>query len=263
MKHVTFIFLFFILLFNFNFVNLSFAYQNKAYYAKVEKENVFLYSDPVDQDNFKIFKIPQTYFVYLTKSANEDFYNAQYKDIFGYVKKDEVTVMDGIPQIPYASANFTVYDLDGVSLYPSAKFTNNTALAKIDYLSIVSTYYGEINGENIPDMQHPWYYCKINENGTDIFGYIYSAFCYKESKIQTNTENFNIITTPIFNNVDETTENLSEVAMAFIIIGVSIPCLLITYLLIKPNLQKTKVQRKKKIKKHHGDYFEFDENDLN
>ncbi len=263
MKKFIILFIVFSLSFIFSPQNLSFANQNKTYYAKVEKDNVYFYSNPIDENSSKIFIIPKSYFVYLTNSANDQFFCAQYKDIFGYVKKEDVTVMSGTPQTPYASANFTIYDIDGLALYPTPKFTNNTSLVRIDYLTIVSTFYGEIEGENVPDMSNPWYYCKINENGIDLFGYVYSAFCYKESVIQTNNETFDIVNEPIFNVTNVETENLSEVAMAFIIIGVSLPCILITYLLIKPNLQKSKSQIKKKAKKRHGDYFEFDENDLN
>ena len=256
---------FIVLAFFLNFYNIqiSSANQKSTFYAKVENDNIYFYSEPIDDQTSKLFILPKSYFVLLTDNANETFYYAQYKDLYGYVKKNEVVPMNGIPQTPYASANFTIMDLDGLAMYATPKFTNNNALTNIEYQTIISTYYGQMYGENIPDLNEPWYYCKYNKDGTDLYGYVYSTFCYKESSIQTNNESFEIITSPIFETSIESDTPLSEVAMAFIVIGVSLPCLLIIYLLIKPSLQKNGITPKKKIKKRHGDYFEFDENDLN
>lgn len=245
------------------FLTLTKAQQRQAFYAKVEDDQTYFYSDPVDQDSSKLFILPQSYFVYLTDDANDEFFVAQYKDLYGYVKKQEVTVMKGTPNTPFASANFTIADPEGLALYASPTFTNSLQLARLEYLTIISTYYGTMPGENVPDLENPWYYCKINQEQTDIFGYVYSYFCYKESSIPTNTESFDVIDSPSFDSTPVSSQPLSEVAMAFIVIGVSLPCLLIIYLLIKPSLQKGKFTEKRKPKKRHGDYFEFDENDLN
>lgn len=244
-------------------LTLTKAQQKQAYYAKIENDQTYFYSDPIDQDSSKLFILPQSYFVYLTDNANEEFYVAQYKELYGYVKKIDVTVMNGSPNTPYASASFTIADPEGLALYANPSFTNSMQLARLEYLSIVSTYYGTMSGENIPDLDNVWYYCRINQDQTDVFGYVYSYFCYKQSQIPTNTETFDIISQPVFELETTSTQPLSEIAMAFIVIGVSLPCLLIIYLLIKPSLQKGKFTKKRKPKKQHGDYFEFDENDLN
>lgn len=242
---------------------LTNAEKKQSYYAKIEGDQTFFYSDPIDQDSSKMFILPQSYFVYLTDIANDDFFKAQYKDLYGFVKKQEVTVMNGSPKTPFASVSFTIANPEGLALYASPSFTNSTQLARVDYLTIISTYYGIMPGENIPDLDNSWYYCKINKDQTDIFGYAYSYFCYKISSIPTNTEIFEIINQPVFESTPSTSQPLSEVAMAFIVIGVSLPCLLIIYLLIKPSMKKNKLTEKRKTKKRHGDYFEFNENDLN
>lgn len=249
---------------SFSFKLFTNASEKISYYAKIEESGIYFYSNPIEQEESKLFILPQSYFVYLTDEANENFYVAQYKDVHGYVRKQDVVVMNGTPTMPYASRNFTIKDLDGLSLYPSPSFTNNTTLAKIDYLTIVSSYYGEMPGENIPDINCPWFYCKVSEDDTTLFGYVYSDSCYKISSISPNTESFEVVSSPIFEISEGQEGSLSEVAMAFIVIGVSLPCILIIYLLIKPSLQKSKIPTpKKKIRKRHGDYFEFDENDLN
>ncbi len=258
------LFAFFATFFVNSFTYISYANQKVTYYAKITNNNTYFYSNPISNDENKLFVIPTSYFVFLTEEANEDFYVAQYKDLYGYVKKEEVSVMDGTPKEPYANVNFTVFDFDGIDLFPSPTFTNNTSLTSIPYLTVVGTYYGEIYGEDIPQMNKPWFYCKYSKNQTNIFGYVYSAFCYEKTNIEQNTETFNIVENPVFTNNFSVDEKLSDVAMAFIIIGVSLPCLVIMYLLIKPTMQKERQPKSKKMfKKHKGDYFEFDENDLN
>ena len=240
------------------------AVEELTYYAKVQESGKYFYSNPVDNDESKLFILPQTYFVYITDNANELFYVAQYKDKYGYVKKEDVVVMNGSPVTPFASRTFTIKDIDGLTLYPTPNFSNNTPLATIDYLTIVSTYYGDMPGENIPDLNSPWFYCKIVQESQTIYGYVYSDSCYKISSIPANNETFEIVSSPTFESPQVQDASLSEVAMAFIVIGVSLPCILIIYLLIKPTLQKTKTSTSKKTtRKRHGDYFEFDENDLN
>ena len=249
---------------SFGFFQPANASESISYYAKVEESGVYFYSNPIDEEKNKLFILPQTYFVYLTDEENENFYVAQYKDVYGYVRKQDVVVMNGTPTMPFASRNFTIKDLDGLSLYPSPSFSNNTSLAKIDYLTIVSSYYGDMPGENIPDLNSPWFYCKVVQDDATLFGYVYSDSCYRISTISPNTETFEIVSSPSFDVSQGQEASLSEVAMAFIVIGVSLPCILIIYLLIKPSLQKSKASpSKKKVRKRHGDYFEFDENDLN
>ena len=257
------IFILFQFVFSSPLLKISNAAQKQTFYAKVEKEESYFYSDPIDQDSSKMFVLPASYFVYLTDQAGDEFFVAQYKDLYGYVKKQDVTVMSGTPNTPFASANFTISNPEGVSLYASPSFSNSSKLARIEYLTIISTYYGSLPGENVPELENEWYYCKINQDENDIFGYVYSYFCYKESTIPTNTETFDVVENPAFEISPTLSQPLSEVAMAFIVIGVSLPCLLIIYLLIKPSLQKGKFTEKRKPKKRHGDYFEFDENDLN
>jgi hypothetical protein len=89
------------------------------------------------------------------------------------------------------------------------------------------------------------------------------VFCDKLTNIPLNNEKFSTIENPIF--ADESFENkLSETSMAFIVIGVSLPCLVVIYLLLKPTFLKEKILNEipKSKKSRHKDYYEFDSNDL-
>lgn len=92
------LFIFAILMFScanlFNF-NPALAKADKVIYAKIQEENIFIYSLPSENENNKLFILPQSYFVKLINEANDQFYYCSYKDINGYVKKSQVVPMSG------------------------------------------------------------------------------------------------------------------------------------------------------------------------
>ena len=239
--------------------------ETNTYFAKITSDNIYFYSQPSLTDSSKLFILPKTYFVKILNKENEQFYYAQYQDLFGYVKIEEVAVMNGIPSNPYASFDFRVFLPEGLGLYSLPSVTIENKILDIPYLYDNIAYYGEIIGEQaIPDKSNTWYYCKYQQDGS-YYGYVYSVFCDKVETIKDNDQIFDIIDNPIFQKDNSTASGLSDVAMAFIIIGVSIPCLIVFYLLIKPSWMKDKVlgEKPKIVKKRHGDYFEFDDNELN
>ena len=77
-----------------------------------------------------------------------------------------------------------------------------------------------------------------------------------------NNEVFDIVETPFPTNTD--LSELTPVTMGFIIVGVSLPCLIVLYLLVRPSMQREKIEKSKpKMRaKKHKDYFEFDDGDL-
>ncbi len=240
------------------------TFSQNSYYAKITNENVYFYSDPIEESEKILFEIPNTYFVKLIDNANENFYYAIYKNVYGYVKKSQVNVMSGTPVNPFANATFRIFSPDGIGLYSTPSINQSFKLTEIPYLTSNLIFYGyKIGEEAIPEKSSQWIYCNF-QNGENFFGYVYSVFCDQLSQIQDNYETFEIVENPVF-STDKSPNELSAVAMTFIIIGVSIPCLIVIYLLLKPTLLKEKVLNEKpKIKKkHHGDYFEFDDSELN
>lgn len=236
--------------------------ESSPIYAKVSYNNVYLYSLPENKDENRLFMLPHTYFVKLLASEGEEFYYAQYDDIFGYVKKASVTPMNGTPVSPYATSSFRVFSLDGIGLYKYPSMQEEK-IADIPYLSEELTFYGTMQGEEvIPEKSNQWYFAKYASSGT--FGYVYSVFCDKLPQIEENTETFNVISSPLFTE-EKASNELSPVAMTFIILGVSLPCLIVLYLLVKPTMIKEKLTKEKpKLRaKRNRDYFEFDESDLN
>ena len=249
----------FLSIMSFNF-NQQTSFAEIVYYAKIQSENVFMYSSP--NENSKLFLLPETYFVKLINEGDENFYYCNYKDIKGYVKKSQVIVMNGTPSHPYAEGMFRIFSLEGLGIYSSPKMTDENFLTTIPYLTDDLIYYGSINGQEvIPNKSNQWVYCKYND-ATGISGYVYSVFC-DLPKITANDETFEVITNP-FNPIRKPKE-MSAVSMGFIIVGVSFPCLIVLFLLIKPTILKDKLNTAKpKLRaKRNRDYFEFDDSDLN
>lgn len=242
-------------------INLAHASQSTSIYAKIENDGVFIYSNPKLGNDNKLFELPNSYFVRLIENAGEDFYYCAYKDVYGYVQKSDVTAMKGKPINPFVEASFRVYAPEGLGLYSLPQLSEQYKKATIPYLTDTLTYYGIIIGqEAIPDKTKNWIYCKYSFE-TNAYGYVYSVFCDKLPHITTNTERFEVIEVP-FKPTTKGAKELTSVAMGFIIVGVSLPCLVVLFLLVKPSMQKSTSTKPRLRGRKNKDYFEFDENDL-
>ena len=231
------------------------AYASEYYWAKVYNENTLFFAQP--NSNSALFVLPKTYFVKIT-AENDSFYQVEYKDLVGFVKKEEVIPMNGTPLSPYFIETFRVFLPSGAGLYPSTIMSDDNRILTIPYLYEDLIFYGSIEGQTaVPDKSNLWHYCKYKDNQ---YGYVYSAFADKLSSPPLNNEEFEKIEVS-FKKHEAT--HLSDSALVFIIIGVSIPTLIVLYLLIKPNLSTVpqKAQSKYKARKRR-DYFEFDQADL-
>lgn len=251
-----------------------------TYYGKIENLDVAIYSN-VDE-NEKIFILPASYFVELLSNANEQFYYARYNDLYGYVKKSEVTPIKGIPTSPFlTNITFRVFVPSGANLR-SSPYNNGAAnlVYSVPFLDSNFSYYGTIEGEEaISHKGNTWYYCKYFSANIAYAGYIYSPLCDMLSPISNNTEEYEVLDGELkFENEIELTstnaiEKLSTTAQTLIIIAISLPCLLFIYLLFKPTLlaeskstsktsSKSKSKKKKIKRLKHSDYYEFNNDDF-
>ncbi len=245
-----------------NFFPTDFAYAESSdvFYAKVQSTGVYFCSLP--SENSALFELPYSYFVKVDYVV-DDFYKVTYKDLEGYVKKSEVTLMSGQPTSPYATATFSMYV--ATSLYESAS-TSSTAITSLDTSSTL-TYYGIKIGEQVQDVSS-WYYASMTTNGQTYHGYVLSAIVALLTTIPTNTEFFDIVEeSALTGSTGSDFSGLSTGTQIMLIVAIGIPSLLILYFLIKPSRIMQVTQTKNKVKKEkrriqHGDYFEFDESEL-
>lgn len=225
------------------------AAENESYYAKVMETGVSFYSSASDGSG--VFNLPVSYYVEIYDREGS-FYKARYMDLTGYVKINGVVPIKEKPQQPYPSPSLMVSASKGVDLIETPNLSGNV-LDSLPHQTANITYYGYIGDASQPS----WFYCSYNDEQ----GYIYSNDC--EFHLELNYEDFTPITGELFANSSSPSKGLSATAKTFIILGVSLPCALIIFLLIKPSLSGQSIKTKvKRPKRRHGDYFEFDENDL-
>lgn len=260
MKKFMIIFLYFLILCGNINISTANAENENQYYAKIQGTNVFLCSLP--NESSAIFEIPYSYFVKVDKTV-DDYYKVTYKDIEGYVKKDRVKLMKGTPQSPYANATFKIFVQH--NLYESA--TQNSAnILNVDTSSTI-TYYGTKIGQQVTSSNNIWYYSSLQSNGKTYYGYIFSGITDYLTNININNESFEVVSDTVLSSGISEFSSLSTNTKIMLIVSISVPSLLILYFLIKPSkimqISKSRKQSKKESRKiRHGDYFEFDENEL-
>lgn len=234
------------------------AEETLTYYAKVLNQANF-YSSA--SESSPLFTLPNTYFVLLIGQEG-DFYRAKYLDLYGYVKKDEVTPMDGVPTSPYPNEVFRNFNDNGLNL--QSQPTNSSAtLGKLDFLEEYTLYGTTTGQEPFPNSTNVWYYCNATINGVSTFGYAFSYYCDIFDGFTENTEYFPAITGELqFSSQTPENGGLSDTVIAIIILAVSLPCLVILYLLLSPSKKLKTSQRRIFSRKGHKDYYEFNEDDL-
>lgn len=257
MKKLKSIFLLFVLLMLFNYQNnlFIFASQYTTYtYAQINNDNTYLYKTCSSTSLTNAYcSLPKTYFVLLISNIDENFYKAQYKDIVGYVLKEDVTPIAETPKTPYPeNLTFRTYSSDGTNVLSSPFNTNSpTIVETINVLEEVQ-YYGQIIGDEfISNRGYIWYYCKTNNNN---YGYLYQGLCDNLTTILPNTEIVTPITNP-FNYEDNSyLYNLVDMPIwlkLLLLILVCLPSFGIMYLLFNPNKKGKKQKlsyRKNKLK---------------
>lgn len=251
----------FLALLSFNQPSLAKANSSLSYYAKVMTSGVYFYHS--QNDAGKQFEIPQSYFVLLTGDASEEFYSAKYGNRIGFVKKNEVSPMDGSPKSPFATNfNFRITSMSGLPLFKEATFESEE-VASLQFLEDDIYFYGNFQGqeffENSTDI---WYYCSYTKNNKTEFGYVFSYYCDFITPISQNNEYFEeikeqLVFTP--QTLQATTQ--SDTIKALIILAVVIPVLIGLYFFLSPKKAKTKDRPKRA--KRRTDYYELSESDLN
>lgn len=256
------------------------VHADTTYFARVKYANCPLLKSPSSDSSYSNvhFIIPQTYFVEVF-SKTGDFFEAEYLGTRGYVRRGDVEFVSGTPQTPYASKiSFRVFAQNGLNLRSSPKESEGIAnrITTIPFLETNLQYIGMIEGEEaISNRGNVWYYCNYYCMNETLTGYIYAGYCDMLSSITQNTETLPVISEPSFeqltvkdevSNIDDGgISNLSKRSQILIIVAVSLPALIILYLLFKPTKivaslkSKKSPDAKKKKKRYRGDYYEIDE----
>ena len=217
------------------------ALNTPTYFAKIMYEEVYLYKKPIDNDSCEniYFTLPKTYYVLLTGNENEMFYQANYLDFCGYVKKESVQAVAGTPNQPYLkNINFRIYaDMSRQLMSePNISSITSTQIASIPLYARNIKYYGKILGETLIDGRtNIWYFCKYTAD-KDYYGYVYSDFCDEiPNPLPMNTENFTFIHNPNFelNVTTSQTIPIKDHSVKIIVFILCIPALIVAFMIIK------------------------------
>ena len=130
----------------------QYIYASGEFYGRILSTNIYLYSSPSSSDDNQnqIFMLPITYFVKLLGDENDLYYKAEYKGIFGYVKKSEVSCIDKTPVTPYANnISFRIFTPSGANLRTSPNETNGISnlVTTIPFMCTNLEFYGQALGE--------------------------------------------------------------------------------------------------------------------
>lgn len=216
------------------------ATNNQTYYAQVMFDETYLYrTDNLNEDCSNIFfEIPKSYFVELIDVANNNFYKANYLTFSGYVKKDRVQAIAGIPSMPYlTNISFRIFSEQSRDMRTQPNTLNGTS-NQVTYIPLLTrniTYFGKIYGESlIEGRTNVWYFCKYSAD-KDYYGYVYSDFCDELSTIPINTEPVSFINNPTFQPQEETPYTIPESSNKVgIIVGIlSIPATIFLIMIVK------------------------------
>lgn len=217
-------------------------------YAQITTKGVYIYKTPQVNNHIKniICVAEYTYYVEIVSKYNESFYKVNYNGVNGgYVLIDEVKKVKGIPENPYPSdIKLTTYDKNCYLRSTPSKEDNTISIipSKYNGLKFIGMTYGEQIGDFDDNI---WYLVEY----LDIQGYIYNEYIASINTIYPNTEKLSYSN----NDYDKIINPLSNNTAIIIIIGLSLPTLIIIYILYKK-------PKKIKIKKQNNISFnEFDE----
>lgn len=213
------------------------AVDNSSCYARIMFDQVYLYKTPNDNNDVSniYFELPRTYFVELT-NKHGDFYQANYKNLTGYVKKESVQAVVGTPQNPFLNnITFRVYSDLSCNLKSNPNSQSNQ-VTKIPVLTKNISYIGKINGDClIEGRTNTWFYCKYSAD-KDYYGYVYSDFCDQmPAKIPNNIENMEYTPNPTFEIIPTPIKTIPEnnKYVTIIIAVLSIPALIFMFMIMK------------------------------
>lgn len=210
-------------------------------YAQIKNSNTYLYkSAELNTYQNKWCLIENSYFVKILNNYNSDFYKVEYNGLTGYVLKNEITLINEIPQTPYPNNISFKIGQNGCYMRtsPQIKEVINNTICTVPSNTKLK-YLGKIIGEEAVDLKGSiWYLTEYNGN----IGYIYSGYTHSINAINTNME----AVTTYTNETISTINPLTNMECIIIIIITLIPCLIILYLLYKPKkLKKINIKPKK------------------
>ena len=197
-------------------------------YAKV-LPNCTLYKSTnfdVDIDNI-YFVIPETYFVMILETINEECLLVQYGNFVGYINSDFIIPATFTPNIKtLEGVTCEIKETSGTQVWSKPSANSNvltTIPASTKKIKFIATAFGAIPSGGQSNI---WYYVSYTPeyNSTNVYeGYIYSENVSNTPKIVPNTEQ----NPEIKSNADKIELNVSSPVKVLIISIITIPIIIL------------------------------------
>lgn len=225
-------------------------------YGQIKNSNTYLYkSAELNTVQNKWCLIENSYFVKILQNYNTNFYKVEYNGIVGFVLKDDIQLINEIPQTPYP--NNINFNIGQTGCYmrtsPKIKDVTDNTIKVIPANTKNLRYIGKIIGEEAVDFKGSIWYLTEYEGE---YGYVYSAYTNSISAIAKNTENVTNYDGSDFSKINP----ITNLQCIIIIVLTLIPTFIILYLLYKPRKLKNININPKKIDKNISNLDFYEEN---
>lgn len=252
------------------FCNFEPSKADTAIYYRVTSENTILYRTPLDstESSNVYFYLPTTYFVRYNSTFDEQFLNVTYQEFTGYVLLDNVTRVYSTPQTPYAT-NLT-FSVSGIAnlVLRSEPTTLAEYIGTIPFNATNIEYFGSIIGEQSnSELSNIWYYCRYKSYEQGILtGYVYAPLTQNLTVIEPNTEEVETEPSKTTNTDTIIASELQTGVNLLLILGLTIPAILLLILVFRPERHKKKREASRQITqlnklslpdKNHDNEFDF------
>lgn len=232
------------------FCNIEPLKADEATYYRVTSDNTILYRTPVDstESSNVYFILPTTYFVLYNSTFDEQFLCVTYREFTGYVLVDSVTRVYSTPTNPYAlNLTFSVSSVANLVLR-SEPTTQSDYLGTIPINADVE-YFGRILGEQSnSELSNVWYYCRYKSFEQGILtGYVYAPLTQDLTELIPNTEEVETEPSKTTNTETIIASELQSGVNLVLILGLTIPALLLLILVFRPERRKKKREASRQI----------------
>lgn len=216
----------------FNMYNVHNVFASSKFARIIETTTV--YKNPSNSEDISnIYCLAEkTYFVKIL-SEFEDFYEVEYNEIIGYVKKNDVKEITNTPSTPYPyNIKLTLNSPCNLRKNPTTK-TSNNIITSLQMNESNFTFIGRVFADEAIDFGgSTWYLVKYNGE----YGYIYNKYVKSISPIYDNTENV-VYADKLSTNIQNPITSTPTIIIVLLLL---LPCLLILAILYLPRKQKTK-----------------------
>ncbi len=240
------------LIFSFNtcvFTNCIIA--KTPVWAQIKNSNTYLYKSAEFNKNIDNVwcLIENSYFVKIINNYNTEVYKVEYNGITGFVKKNEISLINETPKTPYP--NNITFSIGSTNCYmrtrPQIKDYTDNIVCVIPANTSGLKFIGKTIGEEAVDFKGSiWYLTEYNGQ----LGYVYSDYTTSINPIKENVEQVSLFVGNDFSKINP----LTNTTCVFLIVLTLLPCMAIMFILYHP--KKGKIKHKRKVKQNYKNYYE-------